>query len=459
MTLLFPTYDAYDRPGFYFKVLGQPASDIAAVCTEFKLTEGHLKKKEVNKLELTLADPDFFFDDDPRLESDVEWLVRWGYAHDLSRVHRFTFKFYEPVYDERGSHTKKLTLHGEGAELIRCKSARNWGTVTSSSIAQLIAKRHGLKTAIDESNDQSDIPYVQPSSVDDYGYLSQLASDIDFEFFIDNGVLTYRSRETAYGGDAYWRFVYGSPGSLLKDFVPEVKTPSSVNVQARAADTKAAEHTDVQPQVNNQNVGGQHLGSAVVPNYNKVDPAAIAKSNAVSFDEIKRDANNLAKRGQQLKIDLETGKAFMVNVPDAAAETVKTPETNAAKVKQITIATKRHFLDESVKARARFIGTPKVSRSKTYTFVLPDRRLSGAWYVNEVTHTITSRGYETTAQLHKGALNAFGTPKGNRTNVDNKPYNPVLPAISVITQIDAETGTNKKMIYINGKTFELGSSK
>jgi len=460
MTLSFPSYEKYDRPGVWIQIFGEPAMDLVAKIVEFKLTEGSLKKKEVNKLEITLADPMFELDDDDRLRSDVVWYVRYGYARDLSPPRKYTFKFYAPDYNAQGTHTKAITLHGGGHDLIRSKSARNWGRTQSSDIAIQIARRHGLDYEVDPSRDKTETPFLQPATMDDYGYLSTLATDIDFEFYIEDDCLVYRSRDSAYGKDPYERFVYGAPGTILLSFTPEVKTTSAGNVKARAADTTAAKHKDVQPQKTDRTIGGKHLGQRLVPTTNKIDPSSMAPKKTDTVDTLVREADALVKRGNQLKIDVETGKAFQVEAPktpDAAAKTVTTPETNKAKVERIAEASKRGFLDESVKAKAAFIGTPRISRGRTFIFVLPERRLSGKWYVREATHTINDRGYTVSADLHKGALNEGGGKKnkdvkGNRTNVDKNgvPVTDQNPRPVVV--IDAETGATVRKTFSKGHT-------
>lgn len=454
----FGTYQLVITPVVLLRVEGVVASDLSARVIEMKYSNkikgGKKKRRLVESCELTISDPQHVFTYDKRFDADSLWELRWGYPRDLSDVYQFRLKYYEPLFDQDASHAKKLVLMGLGHALTSSRVPRNWGRTSTSVIAQRIAQRHGLKAVIDESADQTDTPYVQPVGVSDYQYLADLANDIDFEFFVQNDVLYYRSRETAYAANPRSRFIYGAPGTLLKSFKPTVKATSAVNVTARAASTKDGKA--VQPTVDHNNVGGTHLGKNLLKRSGsalmaKPSPASKVQSGdeaLARIDQLKRDhdVSGSTKRLKQTAIDVETGavRVEYVNAPaDSSSANLKTAETNKQKVAKMAKAVKRDFLDASVEATADFIGTPIIRSHATFTFILPDRRLSGLWYVKEDTHTINASGYSVSCKLHRGAYDDVGKgnakKNANRTTADQNKKPQDQPPKKVI-RIDAETG-------------------
>jgi len=464
-------YDQYRTPIVLVRVDGAVSADLSARIIEMKYNDNHKmsgkgkgsrKGKKgggahVDKLDLHISDPQHEFTGDPRFAPDARWDVRWGYPNELSEIRWFLLKYYEPIYDHTGIHSKKLTLYGTAHTLTTVKGARNWGRISSSEIANQIAKRHGLRVDIEFTDDQNETAFIQPVDQSDFEFLSELADDIDFLFYVENDVLTYKSRDTAYSESPRQRFVYGGPGSILLSFKPVVKATADVVVGAKAVDTKTGQA--VQPKVDSSNVGGVHLGADVVKSINDssrtlsaIKPGA--GGNKITsgadltkkMDQLKRDhdvpnlQSSLTTTKTVTQIDLETGTRKVVVVPDSTSAALKTPETNAAKIAAMAKAVKRDFLADSVQATAEWVGVPSIRAKSTHNFVLPDPKFSGQWYCEETTHHISDKAYKVTAKLHRGAFTDKSAAKkvdNNRTTLNKKEQSkPPIPTVG----IDLESG-------------------
>ncbi len=428
-------YNSYRNPIVVLRCNGSASADLSNRIIEMKYNDSHRigsKKKgtHVDKMEIVISDPRHEFTGDKRFEMDARWDVRFGYPHNLSDARWFLVKYYIPDYEQAGIHSKRVVLLGTGYMASTVRAARNWGRVSSSTIAKAIAKRHGLKADIEFSSDSNEASYVQPAGVSDFEYLSDLAADIDYEFYIENDQLVFQSRDKAYSKTPRSRFVYGAPGSILLSFKPTIKATAILLVAAKGADTGAG--TGHNPKVDQTNVGGVHLGDDVVKSLADSANAVAALKLGVThapissgadlqkrLDKLKRDDDVAGTKRQltQTSIDLETKKVSIVPVPDSSSAVVKTPETNAQKVATVAKAVQRDFLQESVEATAEFIGDPIVQAKANFTIILPDPKLSGPWYCEETTHTISDKSYTVTAKMHRGALSGADTEANNRTAV------------------------------------------
>ena len=436
----YDTYESLRTPIVVLRVQGTSAPDLSARIIQFKYSDTHTlggkhsKKKagkhgaNVDKAEIHISDPNHELTGDDRLKTDTRWDIRWGYPDDLSDGRWFLLKYYTPVYDATGFHSKKLMLYGTSINLTGVKGPRNWGRISSSEIAAQIAARHNLKANIDATHDRSATPYMQPLDMSDFEFLNELAADVDFEFFVENDVLYFRSRDTAYNENPRGRLVYGAPNSILLSFTPTVKATADIVAGVKSANT--ADGSVNAAKVDAQNVGGIHLGDDVVNSIS--DSARTLSSMKVTgsgkpitssadlkkrVDQLKRDhdIDKIGKDLQQAKVNLETGKIKTEPVPDSTSVHKSTPETNQKKVETIGKAIKRDYLAATVEAQAECIGTPKLRARANFQIILPDPVLSGPWYAEETTHTIDDKGYKVGVKFHRGAL----TPETKKANDNN----------------------------------------
>ncbi len=226
------SYVRYRRPTVLFQVNGEPAPNITEHRISFSYTDRIGKR---NTASLTLADPNRLFRDGG-LQPDDHYLVAWGYPGNFCRPRDLVLKEWTCNDDDKFPRVV-LSLQDTGkspkvggkdqsaiTELHKNHESRYWGMMTSSEVAKLIASRHGLTAIVEDSDDMDDVAQVQPMNTSDYGYLRRLAENIDWEFFIENGKLYYRSKPYSEPPRQEFYFLpQKGNDTLLISFTPKAK--------------------------------------------------------------------------------------------------------------------------------------------------------------------------------------------------------------------------------------------
>ena len=374
-------YDLYRDPAVILQVEGKPADDITQCMTSFTFED------EIGKLpkaDMELVDADGVLINDTRLEQNTVWSVRFGYPTDMSKIQDFRVAYFEPKYTGDHVITIKVTLL-HSSTLHKVASGRTWGKIASSAIAKKIAARHRLKAIVEASGDNQ-VVYVQSQHQTDFEFLQELAGRIDYECFVEQNTLYYRSRDTARNEPARATFFYGGADqvSLLKEFWPVLKTHKGKKVSVVGADTRAGKKDPTSSQ-----------------------QAKVKKGNGASPKVINSSTGSQTALGEKGAWDLETGDFLGAEKDTSASTAVTTAETDPSKVTKLAKAVHRDFLERASKAEAHFIGSPQIKAKTTFGFQGIDRRVSGDWYCRATTHKIDApSAYNCTGKLHRGVYKA-----------------------------------------------------
>lgn len=237
------TYGAREKPVVLIRVNGKHRPDLEERRIGLTYNDRMGKRDEA---EIVFADADRKIMDGDLLQPDDIFEVTWGYPGNMTRPRTLRLKDWVPNYNaDFPSVRVKLKVTSakpqrkgkrRSTEPHTTQRPRNWGKVESTVIARRIARRHRLKFKGDASDDL-DVPFYQPGNVSDYEYLQQLASDIDFECFIEGDTLYYRKKP--YDERPRRVFYYNPPNagsSLLISFSPTVKVVKA-GVKPRGTDT------------------------------------------------------------------------------------------------------------------------------------------------------------------------------------------------------------------------------
>lgn len=245
-------YSTRRNPQVLIRLNGEPAEEIQNRRIAFQFIDRIYKRDEAR---LTLSDYDGAIKNKTLLSPDDIFEISWGYPGNMSRARSFRLKTWEYNFDtEIPSAVLKLTISSrkpdfrgknkrQSTEPHRLQRPKNWGQRNTSDIAKAIARRHRLKFKGDKSDDIDDVDFIQPGNLSDYGFLQQLAEDIDFEFFIEDDTLFYRKKP--YGERPRRVLFYAPMGSgnsdtLLYRFRPVVKV-AKVSTKPRGSNTKTGD--------------------------------------------------------------------------------------------------------------------------------------------------------------------------------------------------------------------------
>ncbi len=400
--------------------VGDPASDLIDLMIDFKFND-HLEKADM--VTWQFSDPDGVLIDDERFEPDTVWLFRFGYPGDISGIIRHRVKSFEPTFQEDGTIIISVTTLGRATETMRVRGAKNWGKTKSSDIASQIARKYGLKTKIETSPelDKECGAIIQRAEQSDFEFLSGLAANLDYEFFIEGETLYFRSRDTVYSEPirltVYW-FDNSSNQSntLMKSFKPGIHAHKPGKVKATSVNTKSgkAKSHKATNKTGTKSVGNRQLGSTKPMQINFADPDDEPSSEFES-----RHVVNEATGERELFTETSSAGMRMTNSEkdESAGYVIRMADTIEVDAQRIVDSHKKRFLDGLVNANSEFIGTPRMRAKVTIQVLGVGQRLSGLWYNTEVTHHIGAHGYSTQCAHKRGAYNGKKKSKGKNKNV------------------------------------------
>lgn len=147
------------------------------------------KEGRVDKCEVVFRNADKKLLDDPRLRSGQEYLVQWGYPHQMSAVYRMIVK----KTKEAGLNFQ-VTMKGKAVLLDKGKQYRQWTGVRDSDAVNEILQEHGYDGV---TLDVIDTPVYRPTltqSTSDARFLQRLARKNKFHWWIDASGAHFRPR-------------------------------------------------------------------------------------------------------------------------------------------------------------------------------------------------------------------------------------------------------------------------
>lgn len=468
-------FDELRNPVVLIRINGEPAEELERRRLDFTFTQKFRKRDECR---MTFRDTDRALSNGALLQPGDVWEIRWGYYGDMSRVRVLTLKSWKPNYDAnapkvsitfrvtRGRTSKKGSSKKAryGSEPEHTFSPRNWGVIQSSEVAKKIARRHRLKFKGNKSEDANkNAPFLQPGNMSDFEYLQQLAADIDFECFVEDGTLFYREKPYT---EAPRRVLWYHPTegeTYLLSFQPDVKI-AKVSIKPRSGSSGDLRSDKQRWREYKRAVGklGKNASFRQVAdlagkfglNRDQMNEAAKNVSLAASLPgalptgdsqpggetysafvgrlagdflraeaptpaawvvaqnaETTQAAGPGAEQGRVLGVTGFQGNASDIQAQFQAGSTqVVAADEELVKKKAAAVFTKKS--DKAVTASASVIGSPRF-RSRTNLRVEGvGRRFSAKWYVRDSTHSIReSNAYTVALKLKRGSLNDTQGPK------------------------------------------------
>ncbi len=207
-------------------------------------------EKEMDLLEVTLADPYLQLIDDPVLQEGNEIRARFGYADNLSPTKVAVIKEIGYDFPESGAPTITIKAYDKGCKLSTEQVQRVWekpGGIRASDIAETIANEHGLTPVVTASIDR--FPRLHQSKLSDAQWLSHLATTArassgkgttGYVFYVEGEELHFHPRGLEKPPVLVLEYFTSRTG-ILRSFRPQT------NTQGDAAGGQSAKAVGVDP--------------------------------------------------------------------------------------------------------------------------------------------------------------------------------------------------------------------
>lgn len=371
-----PTPKALYSPRFYLALDGKSDEALSSRIISFSYTEREAKADE---LEFTLSNKDLSLQDDPRLATGTSITARWGYPNEVSDTKSLVITEVGLLFPA-GVPTIAVSAQDERRELNKVSSSKNWGSVSSSDVAAQIALKYGYRLEAAASKDTRKEARVQPSGVTDVQYLKSLAEDLNWDFYIEGGVLHFHEKRMTAAPDATYTYYTDRSGGLLK-FDISLNLKKLTSTGAIGADPQTGE-------------------------------VVAADADATSIG----DSRNGEKA---VLLYTEPGLGVYGPVYSPSSESNQSVVDLHAKARQSKIE------EGALTAEAEFVGNPRIrSRSNLFLEGL-GRTYSGLWRVAEASHLINPTGkvYITRCKVTKNAV-GLGTEDASVTSGGNSAAEP-----------------------------------
>lgn len=331
--------------------------------------------------------------------------VSWGYPGNMAPPRRVVVKKLKGF--------QVLTIEGQATSVLMNREAktRSWSNKSRADVVREIAAEYGYGGEFLDVEDTGEVlDTINQIAETDARFLRRLAAREEFEYFVDDAGLHWRSRDQA-----------AAPTHVLTWFSdPGRGDVLSVNVE-----------TDLARRAGRVEVRGR-------------DP--LAKATIES-----RATNATAPRATLSEVievvDRETGETSLQE-RNATASVHPTSATTPAAAERESTARYRRAERETVKLALQVVGDPTLRAKQVIEVRGISSLLSGKYYVTEAKHVISSSGYVVDLKLTRDGTGArrgagaetSGQPQGGEPNRTAPRAGGALTEIEII---DRESGASR----------------
>lgn len=380
-------------PIFFLEADGQVARDIIPYIKHFEFSDEHKKPDE---MKLIVINDAFKFISDTRFVAGVKYRVRWGYPSLWSDTLTFKVQKAVPTFPQKDVPLITMISWDSRMDLSREASTHNYGPVSSSEVARVLAQKWGLKEDIEESNDARKQDRVQSARYTDLAYLASLAGALNFRFDVVGDTLVFKKHD--YLAQPEFTYVYFSDRQgVIISFTPEIKEKQlRKKLGVASSDPKSGDASD-------NRKGGKPPAGAIGQ---RADGSFILPGGGV------------APAGKQF---VGIGKSSGRDTSQVGSVAAGSAENK--KVAGIQSAAAADKIDLNAdKATLKIIGDPRVRKGKVVRVEGVGPFYSGSWYVASTKHVINSQVvYVTEMKLQRAPLNGDTPKKDDKKSKGQKP--------------------------------------
>lgn len=410
-------------PVYMIKLAGkEQGEDLTQRVQSFRF---HDYEDKMDMLEITLDDSDLHLMNNDLIAEGVEIEFKFGYLGAMSETHICTIKEVEPAFGDTvtigvKAYDKGFSMSGKDVQKAWAKEAPG---MSASDIAREIAKKHGLKPVV-EDTDGKTLSTQQTTS--DAKFLLNLAKD----------ARPASGKECA----GYAFYIEGNELHFHPPFVDTAPTHSFIYYLRKPGEDARGNLLAFKPKPNTQGAKGAGTETKALG----VDPAAGLAKESVANNEATPDRPVLGSKtlfvdggSGEKKFDPQTETGKVVSDPTAMASRTETPKRDPGKDKADAKFKAAEGLQ--LEGSATVEGDASIKAKRNVQIVVEGvPKYTGTWYLKEVVHSIGDGGYTCELGMKKNAIGKRSPAqpkdsKGQENKQEAKPESPKMVTVNAAT--------------------------
>lgn len=354
-------------------------------------------EKKADQVSIQLDNFDLALFEREELVGGATLEVSWGYPDNMAPPRRVVVK------KLKGFQT--LTIEGQATSVLMNREAktRSWSNKSRSKVVKEIAAEYGYEgESLDIEDTGEVLGTINQSAETDARFLRRLAAREEFEYFVDDAGLHWRSHNQA-----------SAPTHVLTWFSdPGRGDILSVNVES-----------DLARRVGRVEVRGRDpFAKATIES--RASSATVERTTLSDVIEV---------------VDHETGETSLQQ-RNATTSVHPTSASTPAAAERESAVRFRRAERETVKLSLQVVGDPTLRAKQVIEVRGISSLLSGKYYVTEAKHLISSSGYVVELKLTRDGVGARkGQPQGGTPNRSAPATGGTLTELEVI---DRESGAS-----------------
>lgn len=307
--------------------------------------------------------------------------IRLGYADRLFTVFVGTITGLRPSFPSATSPT--IAISGSDAlQALRLSKPRDgqpryYRHQTDAQIARTIARRHGLRTEVDDSSPEHEL--VVQKNQDDLSFLLERAKRIDYDCYIRNDPDS--DKDT---------LVFARPTDLRDTRPVRVYElaygPGLAGAQERAADAGVTRATPLVPNLIEFTPVLKAADQVSKVTVRAWDPVTKQSISAIAGENQLPPAGRGGRNGPQVAASTLGGREEVV---------IDAPVTSEEEARQLAAALLRERAYQFITGTGKIAGLPELRPGDNLEIHGIGKRFSGSYFVTKVEHTLGASGFFT----------------------------------------------------------------
>jgi Bacteriophage probable baseplate hub protein len=369
------TRGSYFAPRFFVEIDGKSFKDVMKYVMTFEFTDND---KRSDELVLGISNVGLRWQDDLRFSGGTRLKCRWGYPGDVSDTRQMIISNVTVSNPENGVPALSLQAMDIRHTLNKTAHPKNWGPISSSAVAQQIARRYGLSTDVADSGDARKESRTQGCDTSDMQYLMALAEKLHWDCYVEGGKLHFHPKRLQARPEFEFEYFTDGSGTLLS-VDADLNLKRAKKQGAVSADSKTGESA------NASGTSGPYTGGYSIDNDD-------GTGQVVGSPQVSQDGNQQPLSSQARAPNASS--PLMCSIPESDAKVT----TLHAKARQAREELK------ALTANMHVVGTPKLRARSMVKLTGIGQAYSGVWRIKSARHVINQTSYSLTCELARNAL-------------------------------------------------------